>query len=136
MPFHSLRDAEISYKVIQGERPAMPTNASGSGISDRLWGLLAKCWNEDPSKRPRIDEILQHLSQEPALRLTFPPSKFPLTPSLESVYESGTHKYGNGSWFEPVSWRAYSSIADIFVTASMRTPIEGMLGVTLRRPLV
>ena len=40
VPFHSLRNTEIWCKVIQGERPAMPTNAGGSGISDGLWQLL------------------------------------------------------------------------------------------------
>lgn len=102
MPFRSLRDTEISYKVIQGERPAMPANASDFGISDGLSQLLAKCWSEDISKRPHINEVLQHLTQEPALGLIFSPSNLPLAPSFESIYESGTHEYGNGSRFKPI----------------------------------
>jgi len=137
MPFHTLRDTEISYKVIQGDRPAMPTNASELGISDGLWQLLVRCWNVDYTKRPQINEILQRLSQEPDLGRIFPPLKPPPAPicDCESVFESGTQKYGNGSRSKPVCSPTHPSIGEIFVTApasaDARVSSEGMLGATL-----
>ena len=98
MPYRGHRDAEISYKVIQGDRPVMPANARELGLSEGLWQLILKCWNPNYPKRPQIDEILQHLFQEPALELILPPSNFPRAPSCESILESATQKYGIGSW--------------------------------------
>ena len=133
MPFHSLRDTEISYKVIQDERPAMPTNASELGISNGLWQLLVRCWNRNYFKRPQINEVLRHLSQDPALGLLFPPSpsNVPRAPSCESVFDSGTQRYGKWYRLRLVYSYAYSSIADIFVTANAEPQTEGMFGTTL-----
>ena len=100
MPFHGQRDTEISYKVIHGDRPVKPTDAGEVGISDVLWQLLVKCWNHDYTKRPQIDEILQHLSQEPTLGSTFPPSNLPGGPSYETISVSATQKYGIGSRYQ------------------------------------
>jgi hypothetical protein len=128
MPFHNVRDTEVVYKVIQGERPVIPANASEVGISEGLWQLLVKCWNHSCTERPEINEILQHLSQEPALGLIFPHLNLPLAPSCESIFVSATQKYGNSLCFVLVSSRAYSSIADMFVTASVSTPTDGTSG--------
>ena len=99
MPFHSVRDTEVVYKVIQGERPTIPVNASELGISEDLWQLLVKCWNHNYPERPKINEILRHLSRDPALGLIFPPSNLPRAPSCESMFVSATQKYGNNSCF-------------------------------------
>lgn len=123
MPFHPLRDTEISYKVIQGERPVMPTNADVMGISEDLWRLLARCWHADSTRRPQIGEILQHLSDDPARTMIFSP-KPTSDPSCESLFESGTQKYGNGS-FNPPFWCAYSCAGDMFVTANTQALAEG-----------
>ena len=125
MPFHSLRDTEISYKVIQGERPVVPANADVVGISEELWRLLARCWHADSTQRPRIGEILQHLSNDPARTMIFSPPKFPPDPSCESFFESGTGKYGNCSLFKPPFRRAYSCTGDMFLTANTQAPVEG-----------
>jgi len=132
MPFHSVRDTEVVYKVIQGERPTIPANASEVGISEDLWKLLVKCWNHNYLERPKINEVLRHLSRDPALGLVFPHCNLPRAPSCESIFVSATQKYGNSSWFMLVPSCAYSSIADIFVTASVDTPTEGMFGSILR----
>jgi len=28
----------------------------------RLWGILAFCWNEDPQKRPTVDNLLYYVN--------------------------------------------------------------------------
>jgi hypothetical protein len=131
MPFHTLRDTEISYRIIQGERPAMPTDARGLGISDELWNLLTQCWHADSKQRPQIHTILRHLSNDPARRSIFPPSTIPQVPSYESLI-SNTQKYGNSLRFKLVPWFTYSWIGEMFVTASAKTPIDGAFGVSLK----
>ena len=96
MPFHTLRDPEIAYKVIQGERPPMPANHKALGISDELWELLSRCWHADATQRPPINEMFQHLCNDPAQELIFPPSPTHLPPNHESAV-SNTQKYGNYS---------------------------------------
>lgn len=97
IPFQSLRDTEISYRVIGGDRPVMPTDPEGSGISGELWQLLSKCWHAQSEERPPIAEILQYLSQDTERGLVFPPSNIPRASDCESALQSGTHQYGNGS---------------------------------------
>ena len=103
MPFHSLRDTEISYKVIRGDRPVFPANAEGLGITDELRGLLSRCWLAECTNRPRIDEILHDLSENPAREITFPPSKISRVPNDESFSEPEKQKPGNEAWFVLVS---------------------------------
>ena len=128
-PFHPLRDAEISFKVLQGDRPLKPANASDSGISDGLWQLLARCWNADDSKRPQINEIFQHLCHEPARGWDYPPSGLSRAQIYESIPMSGTHEHGSSPPFKLACWRAYSLIDDIFHTTPPETTTEGMFGV-------
>ena len=127
MPFHSLQGPEIAFRVIRGDRPAMPANASDIGISNPLWELLIECWNSNYNKRPEIKRVLRHLSQEPALEMIFPPSNVPQVPSYESVSASNTRDFGDVPCFGLEFPRAYSSIADIFVTVNSHPPAEGML---------
>ena len=96
MPFQLLRETEISYKVIQGERPQRP--GKDSGISNELWQLLNRCWSANCAERPQIVEILQRLCVEPARGLIFPPSKVAPAPSCESEFPSATQRYGKDSW--------------------------------------
>ena len=122
VPFHPLRDPEIAYKVIKGERPAIDPS-----ISDGLRQLLVRCWHPDSTQRPQIDEILHGLYNDPSRGSIFPPSLNHPASSCESLV-SDTQKYGNYSWFEPVFQCAYSCIGDMFVTADPGdippTPIE------------
>lgn len=131
MPFHNLRDTEIAYRAIRGERPEILVNAGEANISDGLRQLLIKCWNPNYTKRPQINEILQHLYQEPTLYSIFPPPDPPQVPSRESIFVSNTQQYGSSSCFRLASLRTYSSIADIFVTANMYPQTGGMFGATV-----
>ena len=132
-PFHPSRDAEIAFRVLQGHRPTKPANASDVGISEGLWQLLVRCWNVNDTKRPRVDEIYEHLCQEPARGRSFPPSNVPRAPSCENSLVSGTHQHGNSTRFELVPSRAYPSTDEIFrsaISEIVQTPTEGKLSAT------
>lgn len=121
MPFHTLRDSEISYKVIQGERPDLPANAKDLGISDKLWELLIRCWFGDCTDRPSISEILQHLSESAAREMIFPPLRYSPFPSCEGFSGSVGPERGNDSQFELSRRHAYSRIAGVLVTSNVNS---------------
>ena len=131
VPFYPLRGTEVTFKVLQGDRPAKPTNAIDLGISDGLWQLLVGCWNADDHKRPQIKEIVQYLSHEPARGRNYPPSGLSHAhSSYESIPMSATHNHGNGPRFKLACSRAYSPTDDIFHATPPETPTEGMPGAT------
>ncbi|TCD64693.1 hypothetical protein EIP91_003767 [Steccherinum ochraceum] len=39
-------------------RPSRPTLPDGTPISDDLWSLIERCWDQDPLERPTADEVL------------------------------------------------------------------------------
>ena len=90
IPFQSLRETEIAYRVIGGDRPVMLTDPKDSGISDKLWQLLSKCWHAQSEERPPTAKILQHLSQDTERGLIFPPSN-------ESALQYESLQYGKSS---------------------------------------
>lgn len=47
----------LVFSIVNGTRPAKPENAITIGLSDLLWELLQACWNEDRSRRPRMDYV-------------------------------------------------------------------------------
>ncbi|TFK23026.1 kinase-like protein [Coprinopsis marcescibilis] len=71
VPFYEYpRDPTVCLKVMAGQRPMKPTqnqvSSSRWGMMDKLWPIMKKCWDHDPSKRPSASEILM---QEPFLGL-------------------------------------------------------------------
>ena len=61
--------------VQKGERPTKPVNARSLGFSDRLWGLVSRCWDESPTTRPTAEDLLrclQDISPAWAAPLVYP----------------------------------------------------------------
>jgi hypothetical protein len=44
--------------ILDGERPARPTHPN---LTDELWVLMKRCWNQDPHLRPEMSEVLETL---------------------------------------------------------------------------
>ena len=64
-PFpHIKRTPEVLIRVQQGDRPRRPTDPEivARGLDDNLWVLLEQCWEEDPTVRPKIEEVLSRLT--------------------------------------------------------------------------
>lgn len=51
----------VGLKVIAGTRPSRPEII----IPDGLWRLLQDCWEHDPGKRPKVDQIIRRLVNPP-----------------------------------------------------------------------
>ena len=50
-------------QVTQGVRPARPSGEPGRVMSDALWSVVERCWLQEPSKRPRMNEVIGFLQQ-------------------------------------------------------------------------
>ena len=64
-PFsHIKRTPEVLIRMQQGDRPRRPTDPeiAARGLDDNLWRLLEQCWQEDPTVRPKIEEVLSRLT--------------------------------------------------------------------------
>jgi len=41
-----------------GERPPQPTHQA---LTDELWNLMQRCWDQEPQSRPEMSEVVQIL---------------------------------------------------------------------------
>ncbi|KAF9791978.1 kinase-like domain-containing protein, partial [Thelephora terrestris] len=55
VPFFPESDPVARLAVERGERPERPIHAD---LTDGLWALMKKCWDQDPLRRPTILEVL------------------------------------------------------------------------------
>ncbi|KAG6824385.1 hypothetical protein H0H92_007043, partial [Tricholoma furcatifolium] len=65
IPFANAASHKIVTKVLDGQRPSRPANASRSwgvwGLKETIWSLMEICWDTDPAKRPTMDMIIEQL---------------------------------------------------------------------------
>ncbi|KAG0564885.1 hypothetical protein KC19_8G147700 [Ceratodon purpureus] len=55
-PFPKISDIDVKRMVLNGARPELPTTCPPS-----LEVLIKDCWNHDPKKRPKFDDICRRL---------------------------------------------------------------------------
>lgn len=58
VPFDGENLAKISFDVIAGKRPAMP-----SSLPEDFSDLVTRSWHAKPAKRPTADEVCSTLAQ-------------------------------------------------------------------------
>jgi len=63
VPFSRHRSITVAGRVLKGERPERP--ADGTWFMNEVWGILEGCWKPAPDDRPRVEDILQCLSNAP-----------------------------------------------------------------------
>jgi len=59
IPFDEHKNEAVVLRISQGERPDMPENAQAVGLTGEIWKLLESCWQQNPKKRPTMDEIVR-----------------------------------------------------------------------------
>jgi len=47
--------------IIEGVRPEKPVFNTTRGYTEELWVMTTSCWDEDPTKRPTVDTVLDTL---------------------------------------------------------------------------
>ena len=58
IPFEELKNEAVVPWVLGGGRPKMPESAWAVGLTDEIWGLLTSCWQQDPERRPTMNEVV------------------------------------------------------------------------------
>ena len=58
IPFSGRHSAMAMLAIMQGRRPQRPTHPT---LTENLWTLVQRCWDNDPHLRPEISEALRVL---------------------------------------------------------------------------
>ena len=51
--------------ILEGDRPEKPENVTHLRFTEGLWETIEKCWVEDRSARPDVEDVLSCLSGDP-----------------------------------------------------------------------
>ena len=57
--FDEQKNEAAVLRISQGGRPEVPGNAQAVGLTGEMWELLESCWQQDPKKRPTMEEIVE-----------------------------------------------------------------------------
>ena len=60
VPFNRDPPTTVAVQILQGIRPERPKNLS---LTDELWGLNQRCWDQEPLLRPGISEVVRQLGR-------------------------------------------------------------------------
>jgi len=59
IPFEEQKKEAAVVRISRGGRPDMPGNAQTVGLTGEIWKLLESCWQQNPKKRPTMDDIVR-----------------------------------------------------------------------------
>ena len=59
VPFEDETQAISALWILRGVRPGLPEDGQAVGLTDEIWELLETCWQENPKKRPTMEEIVR-----------------------------------------------------------------------------
>ena len=59
-PFSGLTDTLAIQQIIYGGRPSRP---QGQDLTDPIWYMTTRCWQEDPLLRPKMMEVVTILRE-------------------------------------------------------------------------
>ena len=63
-PFARGKKTELACKIVlEDVRPSRPWDRQTSGLTDKVWQILLKCWEKKPSARPPVDAVSACLEQ-------------------------------------------------------------------------
>ena len=63
-------DLLVVNAIMEGVRPEEPEEMANLGFSNELWEIVKRCWLEDHSARPGVQDILSCLNDAAALWYT------------------------------------------------------------------
>ena len=58
IPFNNKTSAAAIHEISSGKRPPRPTHPA---LTTDLWGLMERCWSQEPCSRPEVSEVLNVL---------------------------------------------------------------------------
>lgn len=57
IPFPDSINVHVVIMIAKGERPQKPPAAETLGLVSTVWKLTEECWNQNPDRRPDIDNV-------------------------------------------------------------------------------
>ena len=63
IPFEEQKNEAVVLRILRGGRPEMPENCQAVGLTDEMWKLLESCWQQNPRKRPVMEEVVRRLQR-------------------------------------------------------------------------
>ena len=57
-PFSNFTEFTVAFAIMKGDRPDRPQD---QGLTDPVWDITVRCWQEDPVLRPKISEVVATL---------------------------------------------------------------------------
>ena len=67
IPFQGKRDAQVISAISHGRRPDRPVEylAHTRGLTDLVWDIVIKCWQQQPEERLSATQAVQQLRALP-----------------------------------------------------------------------
>ena len=59
VPFEEQKNEAVVLRISRGGRPELPANAQAVGLTGEIWKLLESCWQQNPKKRPTMEEVVR-----------------------------------------------------------------------------
>ena len=59
IPFHNFQDVTAILEICKGGRPPRPTDST---LSDDVWVLMRRCWDQSPQLRPEMSGVVRDLA--------------------------------------------------------------------------
>jgi len=89
-PFENSHPIAQRVKIIEGGRPPRPVNPS---LTDDVWALVRRCWDQEPQLRPGMRSVLQDLASSLLRSLYQSPKSSPeFQVALGQFYDSTESK--------------------------------------------
>lgn len=82
VPFPGMTVHTVPAAIMGGQRPERPPHP---GLTDTLWKLTERCWEEAPGDRPEMEDVVKHLKE--MLVIPFVQTQTPyLLMKLQGIY--------------------------------------------------
>jgi len=60
--------------ITSGQRPSRPQEAQELGLTDSVWDMTLRCWQQDPTCRPTVTEVVGLLREQSVFSLSMVPA--------------------------------------------------------------
>ena len=59
IPFEEQKNEAVVLRISRGGRPELSASAQAVGLTGEIWKLLESCWQQNPKKRPTMEEVVK-----------------------------------------------------------------------------
>jgi len=106
-PFYGVVLTTVALGVLAGKRPPRPAHRD---LTDDLWEMVERCWNEDPQHRPEISEVILCLRTTLALRCDPPHVNDNQALDATALHSGKPWELSIGLHFRPSRWAPVSYV--------------------------